>query len=105
MRWRRCCEKAGFRVTREYYVNDAGGQVDALARSLRLRYLIAAGAEPADAFERAAGRRRAVQYGGDYLVPVAEEHAGPRRRPLARCAGSGVAAAFRGFAVERDDGA
>lgn len=63
--------KAGFQVTREYYVNDAGGQVEALARSLRLRWLIAAGAEPAEAFEqaRAAGT---VQYGGDYLVPVAE---------------------------------
>jgi len=64
-------EKAGFRVTREYYVNDAGGQVDALARSLRLRYLIAVGAEPPEAFEvkRASGE---VQYGGDYLVPVAD---------------------------------
>ncbi len=63
--------KAGFAVTREYYVNDAGGQVDALARSLRLRWLIVAGAEPADAFARAQADGT-VQYGGDYLVPVAE---------------------------------
>ena len=31
-------EWAGYRVTREYYVNDAGGQVDVLARSAHLRY-------------------------------------------------------------------
>ena len=68
----RLLEKTGFRVTREYYVNDAGGQVDALARSLRLRYLVAAGAESADAFEqrRASGD---LQYAGDYLVSVAED--------------------------------
>jgi arginyl-tRNA synthetase len=64
--------KAGYRVTREYYINDAGGQVDALARSLRLRYLVAAGAMPADAFERLKAEG-AVAYGGDYLEPVAQE--------------------------------
>lgn len=91
--------KAGFSVTREYYVNDAGGQVDALARSLRLRWLVARGAEPPDAFDqaRAAG---AVQYGGEYLVPVAEALLAqdgdrwldaPEREWLP---------AFRGFAVE-----
>jgi arginyl-tRNA synthetase len=93
-------EKAGFRVTREYYVNDAGGQVDALARSLRLRYLIAAGVEPPDAFEkrRASGE---MQYGGEYLVSVAEDI-------YARDAGRWVDApetewlpAFRTFAVDR----
>ncbi len=31
-------EKVGFQVCREYYINDAGGQVDVLARSLYLRY-------------------------------------------------------------------
>jgi arginyl-tRNA synthetase len=35
--------KAGFDVTREYYVNDAGAQVDLLARSLHLRYREALG--------------------------------------------------------------
>ena len=64
-------EKAGFLVTREYYVNDAGGQVDALARSLRLRYLIAAGAERPETFEQRLANGE-VQYGGDYLSPVAE---------------------------------
>ena len=78
-------------VTREYYVNDAGGQVDALARSLRLRYLIAAGAERSETFEqrRASGE---VQYGGDYLVPVAEALFARDAESLDRRAGSGVAA-------------
>ncbi len=35
--------KAGFAVCREYYINDAGAQVDALARSLHLRYREALG--------------------------------------------------------------
>jgi len=35
---------AGYKVTREYYINDAGGQVDTLARSVFLRYFNAAGA-------------------------------------------------------------
>ena len=71
-RWRRCWRRPASRVTREYYVNDAGGQVDALARSLHVRYLIAAGALPPEAFEdkRQSGE---VQYGGDYLMPAAED--------------------------------
>jgi arginyl-tRNA synthetase len=36
-------QKAGFEVTREYYINDAGGQVDVLARSTYLRYREAQG--------------------------------------------------------------
>lgn len=58
-------EKAGYRVTREYYVNDAGAQVDALARSLHFRYREALG-EDAGAFPEGL-------YPGDYLVPVAED--------------------------------
>lgn len=57
--------KAGFRVTREYYVNDAGAQVDTLARSLHLRYREALG-EDVGVFPEGL-------YPGDYLVPVAEE--------------------------------
>lgn len=38
-------EMSGYRVTREYYVNDAGGQVDTLARSAYLRYREALGDE------------------------------------------------------------
>jgi arginyl-tRNA synthetase len=52
---------ASFEVTREYYINDGGAQVDVLARSAYLRYLEARG--------------RAVDfpegtYPGDYLIPV-----------------------------------
>jgi arginyl-tRNA synthetase len=39
--------KMGFAVTREYYINDSGAQVDALARSVHYRYLEALGAAPA----------------------------------------------------------
>lgn len=41
-------EKAGFAVTREYYINDAGAQVDVLARSTYLRYREALGEEIGD---------------------------------------------------------
>jgi arginyl-tRNA synthetase len=60
----------GYRVTREYYVNDAGAQVDALARSAYLRYREALGEE--------IGEIPAGLYPGDYLKPVgaalAREH-------------------------------
>lgn len=53
---------AGFQVTKEYYVNDAGGQVDTLARSVHLRYREALGEEIGDIPEG--------MYPGDYLVPI-----------------------------------
>ena len=56
-------DHAGFEVTREYYINDGGAQVDVLARSVYLRYLEAHG--QAVAFEDGT-------YPGDYLVPVGE---------------------------------
>ena len=52
---------AGYDVTREYYINDGGAQVDVLARSVYLRYLEALG-EPADFPDGT--------YPGDYLIPV-----------------------------------
>ncbi len=52
---------AGYDVTREYYINDGGGQVDVLARSAYERYREAHGLEP----QIAEGL-----YPGDYLVPV-----------------------------------
>ena len=58
----RLLEAAGFRVTKEYYVNDAGAQVDTLARSVHLRYRQALGEEIGDIPEG--------MYPGDYLVPV-----------------------------------
>ncbi|MBY6153076.1 arginine--tRNA ligase [Vannielia litorea] len=54
---------AGYEVTREYYINDGGAQVDVLARSVYLRYLEAHGQDVA--FEDGT-------YPGDYLVPVGE---------------------------------
>ncbi len=54
--------KAGFDVTREYYINDAGAQVAALARSVHLRYREALG--------EAIGAIPEGLYPGDYLRPV-----------------------------------
>jgi arginyl-tRNA synthetase len=59
----RLLEAAGFRVTKEYYVNDAGSQVDTLARSVHLRYREALGEDIGDIPEG--------MYPGDYLKPVA----------------------------------
>ena len=67
----RLLAKAGFDVTKEYYINDAGGQVDNVARALRMRYLQALGRITEAEFQ-AALERKEIQYGGDYLVPVAE---------------------------------
>jgi len=55
-------EAAGFRVTKEYYVNDAGSQVDTLARSAHLRYREALG--------EVIGEIPEGLYPGDYLKPV-----------------------------------
>ncbi|MGI9450861.1 MAG: arginine--tRNA ligase, partial [Geminicoccaceae bacterium] len=57
-------EKMGFAVTREYYINDGGIQIDHLARSVHHRYLEAldlAPAEPPEDF-----------YPGDYLIPLGQ---------------------------------
>ena len=53
---------AGFEVTREYYINDAGAQVDVLARSAYLRYREALGEDIGEIPEGL--------YPGDYLKPV-----------------------------------
>jgi len=64
----------GHEVTREYYINDAGAQVDALARSAYLRYREALGEE--------IGAIPAGLYPGDYLKPVGATLAGERGRSL-----------------------
>jgi arginyl-tRNA synthetase len=64
--------KAGYDVTKEYYVNDAGAQVDVLARALHGRYLVACGAIDQAEFDRRL-EAKDYQYGGDYLVPTAEK--------------------------------
>jgi arginyl-tRNA synthetase len=64
---------AGFDVTREYYINDGGAQVDTLARSVYLRYLEALG----KAVEFPDGT-----YPGDYLIPVGQALAEKHGRDL-----------------------
>ncbi|WP_295045457.1 arginine--tRNA ligase [uncultured Paracoccus sp.] len=54
---------SGHDVTREYYINDGGAQVDVLARSAYERYREANGLEP---------EIREGLYPGDYLIPVGE---------------------------------
>ena len=56
---------SGREATREYYVNDAGGQVDVLARSAFLRYREALGED--------IGPIPEGLYPGDYLKPVGED--------------------------------
>lgn len=59
-------EATGHDVTKEYYINDAGNQVNHLARSVYLRYLEALGEKiTSDQFTE-------DMYGGDYLVPLGE---------------------------------
>jgi arginyl-tRNA synthetase len=57
-------EFSGHKVIREYYINDAGGQVDVLARSAHLRYREALG-------EDIGGIPEGL-YPGEYLVPVGQ---------------------------------
>ncbi len=57
-------EQTGYDVTREYYINDAGGQIDVLANSAFLRYREALGEE--------IGNIPDGLYPGDYLVPVGQ---------------------------------
>ncbi|MGC9270009.1 arginine--tRNA ligase [Acidiphilium sp.] len=65
-------EKIGYRVTREFYMNDSGAQVIALAWSVYWRYLQALGTTMTEA-DFAAATPTGLQYGGDYLVPLGAE--------------------------------
>jgi arginyl-tRNA synthetase len=66
-------EYVGYDVTREYYINDAGGQIDVLAQSAFLRYREALG----ETIEIPSGL-----YPGDYLKPVGEQLADAYGREL-----------------------
>lgn len=55
---------AGYRVTKEYYINDAGSQIDTLARSAHMRYREALGQDVGEIPEGL--------YPGDYLIPVGQ---------------------------------
>ncbi|ABS64629.1 arginyl-tRNA synthetase [Parvibaculum lavamentivorans DS-1] len=57
-------EKVGYRVCREYYINDAGGQIEVLARSAFLRYREALGED--------IGQIPEGLYPGGYLKPVGQ---------------------------------
>ena len=72
---------AGHEVTREYYINDAGGQVDTLARSVHLRYREALGEDvgtipeglyPGD-YLLATGARLAEEFGDRYARALESE--------------------------------
>ncbi len=82
---------AGWDVTREYYINDGGGQVDVLARSAFERYREAHGLSP----EIAEGL-----YPGDYLIPVGEALKAKYGASLLDQPESVWLADVRGFATE-----
>ncbi len=85
--------KAGFRVEREYYVNDAGAQVDILARSTHLRYREALG--------EAVGPIPEGFYPGEYLIETGRELAArDGRKWLARPEAKWLGP-VRDFAIER----
>jgi arginyl-tRNA synthetase len=65
---------AGYDVTKEYVINDAGSQIDVLGRSVMLRYREALGDE--------IGEIPAGLYPGDYLIPVGQALAGEFGRSL-----------------------
>ncbi|MBZ9794719.1 arginine--tRNA ligase [Mesorhizobium sp. ES1-4] len=65
---------AGYDVTKEYVINDAGSQIDVLGRSAMLRYREALGEDIGDI--------PAGLYPGDYLVSVGEALAGEFGRSL-----------------------
>jgi len=66
-------EKVGYKVCREYYINDAGGQIEVLARSAMLRY------------REALGENITIPeglYPGDYLKPVGQALAAAHGKTL-----------------------
>jgi len=81
--------KAGYAVTKEFYVNDAGAQVTALAWAAYWRYLQALGTPLTEA-QFAADVPGGLQYPGDYLLPVGEALA---RQYGEKLAGPGITAA------------
>lgn len=82
-------QEAGYEVQREYYINDAGNQMETLGRSIYLRYLEVQGREvefPADCYQ------------GDYIIDIARQIADEQgtdllekdeRETVAYCAGLG----------------
>jgi arginyl-tRNA synthetase len=92
--------KAGYAITKEFYVNDAGAQVIALARSVYVRYL-----EALDLSGHAKAYAESVpggmQYGGDYLVPLGFELAATYDDKFADAPEAEWLDLFRDFAVAK----
>jgi arginyl-tRNA synthetase len=82
---------AGYDVTREYYINDAGAQVDVLARSAFLRYREALGENIGEIPEGL--------YPGDYLKPVGQALAAEYGDKLLTMAEGGWLPVVRGKAI------
>ncbi len=101
-------EKTGHDVTREYYVNDAGNQVDSLAFATYWRYLEALGCEDGEGALRRVAPDRKIEYRGEYLIPVGQALAEDRGATLATIREGKIAARpvedwllpVRTFAVE-----
>ena len=96
--------KAGYAVTKEYYINDAGAQVAALAWAAYWRYLAALGNDiPAGDFDRLTPG--GLQYRGEYLIPVGQALAEAHGTALAGEGGAPADPALwfdtvRGYAVD-----
>ena len=82
----------GYDVTREYYINDAGGQVDVLARSAYLRYREALGED--------IGEIPSGLYPGDYLKPVGQALAEKHGRDLLQKPEEDWLPIVRAFAID-----
>ncbi len=92
--------KAGYAVTKEFYINDAGNQVAALAWAAYWRYLQALGTGLTEA-EFAAVTPGGLQYGGDYLIPVGQALAS-QYGPALSAEGGGIADPASWFVTVRD---
>jgi len=82
----------GFDVTKEYYVNDAGGQIDVLAESVSLRYKQALGQD--------IGEIPAGLYPGDYLISVGQALAEKYGDALLKDTQEKRAALIKDYAIE-----
>ena len=94
--------KAGFGVTKEFYINDAGNQITALCWAIYWRYLQAVGTgltEEEYANEVPGG----LQYRGDYLIPVAAALVVAHGNTLAT-PGKGIAAPDQWLEIVRETG-
>lgn len=90
--------KSGYEVIKEYYINDAGAQVLALARSAYVRYLEAL-QQPTESY--IASVVGGMQYGGAYLIPIGEALAAEYDEAYVGAPESDWLELFRNFAVAR----